>query len=106
MDFAEIGKGFTRSRFAEDISRWGDPADDLSNGSDKWARRPDCFEKIQVLAISRDLFTSTPDDCECIINFFPSLRLLVILIDNEYDIRETWNIQGDEWETYESDWED
>lgn len=45
------------------------------------------FDKIQSLVIHREVFNLIGDDCELIIRHFsPSLRLLIILIDDEVDI--------------------
>jgi hypothetical protein len=90
----------------ENIRRWDDELGIYGqNSSDKWDSRPDIFNHVRSLSISRDVFISTHDDCECIIrHFFPNLKLLILLIDDEYDIEDMWYIQNEDFKEYEEDW--
>lgn len=84
-----------------------DPPDDSTDESDKWDGRPECLNMIQALAINREFVTQTTDDYECVLrHFFPSLRLLVVLIDDAVAIDRAWNIKNNNFKKYESDWGD
>ncbi|PMD42034.1 hypothetical protein L207DRAFT_510343 [Hyaloscypha variabilis F] len=112
MSFSERGKGFADPGF-DRIRRW-DQQDcrwttwEPEDGTEKWLGAPDSFEKVQALAINRELFFSTHDDCECIIrHFFPDLRMLIILIDDGIgEIEKIWGIQDGDFGPYEDDWGD
>lgn len=57
----------------------------------------DCFKNVQALAINRELCLTTMEREEAIIRqFFPNLKLLIILIDGGVDIRkrnEMWKLR-------------
>ena len=74
----------------------------VTDQSDKWIGRPRHFEKVQALAVNREVLIQTTDDYECIIrHFFPHLELLVVLIDDDVVIHEAWD---NDFKTYEGDW--
>jgi hypothetical protein len=103
LDFSEMF--MKQAQRWENIRRWGDDAGFYQHvSSDKWASRPNLFNNVRSLSINRDLFISTDDDCECIIrHFFPNLQLLILLIDDEYDIDEMWAIDDEDFTEYEDD---
>jgi hypothetical protein len=106
MDFTDL---FVKEGHRwENIRRWGnDLGYFLQVSSDKWDSRPDIFNHVRSLSINRDLFISTEDNCECIIrHFFPNLQLLILLIDDEFDIEDMWYIQNEDFKEYEDDWDD
>jgi hypothetical protein len=82
------------------IRKWAFPTSTTMGGSNKWLNRPKQFNKINYLAISRDLLHHLQDDYEPFIrHFFPNLLVLIVLIDEDIDIERsgrfgTWNIVG------------
>jgi hypothetical protein len=69
--------------------------------SDRWIGRPQCFEHIETVAISRNLLVTAKDEYQCIIRHFSQkLRVLIVLIDDEFDIGEVWKPR-DEYQSYE-----
>jgi hypothetical protein len=73
-----------------------------------WERRPACFEHIEALAVSRDVLrmsdmrTNYPYE-SVIRHFFPKLRVLIVLIDDEFDIGEIWANDSSAFDHYEGD---
>jgi hypothetical protein len=73
-----------------------------------WERRPACFEHIEALAVSRDVLrlsdmrTNYPYE-SVIRHFFPKLRVLIVLIDDDFDIREIWENGSSAFDHYEGD---
>jgi hypothetical protein len=103
LDFHD-NKGFDRRRFQGSIQRWDPQDEDISAGSDKWIGRPQSFEMISALAINREVLTQTWDDYEYIIrHFFPSLKLLVVLVDDAIAIEHVWDIKSNDFKAYEGD---
>jgi hypothetical protein len=104
LDFYD-NKGFDRRRFQGSIQRWDPQDEDVSTESNKWIGRPQSFEMVSILAINREVLTQTWDDYECIIRyFFPSLKLLVVLVDDAIAIEYVWDIKSNDFEVYEGNW--
>jgi hypothetical protein len=100
LDFSQDGKGFSKR---SGIS-WLDPHDG-EGVSDTWIGRPQDFERIQALAVNREVLTQSTSDYECVIrHFFPHLALLIVLIDDDITIEAVWKIQNDKFDVYEDDW--
>ncbi|KIM93136.1 hypothetical protein OIDMADRAFT_61922 [Oidiodendron maius Zn] len=100
LDFSKDGKGFTTGSSI----LWSDPSDG-DEDSDIWIGRPRDFEKVQALAINREVLTQSTNDYECVIrHFFPRLELLIVLVDDGITINAAWKIQNDKFEVYEDDW--
>lgn len=60
---------------------------------------------VSALAINREVLTQTWDDYECIIrHFFPSLKLLVVLVDDAIAIEHVWDVKNNDFGGYEGDW--
>jgi hypothetical protein len=60
---------------------------------------------ISALAINREVLTQTWDDYKCIIqHFFPSLKLLVVLVNDAIAIEHVWDIKSNDFEAYKGDW--
>jgi hypothetical protein len=76
----------------------------LSNyvDTDKWLGRPEHFDKITSLAISRDLLVHLPDDYAPFFrHFFPNILIIIVLIDDEIDIDKEWGIHDLKYGRYE-----
>ena len=102
LDFSRDGKGFAKH---SSIPWWDHQEGDGT--SDAWIGRPRHFEKIQALAVNREVLTQSMRDYEYIIrHFFPHLGLLIDLIDDGITINAAWKIQNNKFEVYEDDWRD
>ena len=55
------------------------------------------------MAINREVLTQTKDEC-IIRHFLPSLKLLIVLIDDGIAIDKAWDIKNNDFEVYEGDW--
>jgi hypothetical protein len=99
------GREFARPSFTGDIRRW-DLRDeeyiDFAVGSDKWDGRPEIFNHVHSLAINREVFMQTSNDCESIIrHWFPNLRIIYFLIDDAIEIEKHWDIKDNNYIGYE-----
>lgn len=79
----------------------------LNFTSDSWSGRPSPFEHIRCLAIHRELQLQnelrTGNGLERTIrHFFPNLELLVILIDDTWDIDKVWQVEKQNYRLYEA----
>lgn len=100
LDFSQDGRGFAKRTSV----LWWDSQDE-NEVSDIWIGRPRDFEKVQALAINREVLTQSTIDYQCVIrHFFPRLKLLVVLVDDEVTINAAWKIRNDKFEVYEDDW--
>jgi hypothetical protein len=100
LDFSQDGRGFAK----RSSTLWWDPQDE-DDVSDIWIGRPRDFEKIQSLAINREVLTQSTNDYQCVIrHFFPRLKLLVVLVDDGVPINAAWKIRNDKFGVYEDDW--
>ena len=100
LDFSQDGKSFTKRSSVP----CGDPRDG-GDVSDIWTGRPRGFDEVQALAINREVLTQSTNDYQCVIrHFFPHLKLLIVLVDDEVTINAAWNIRNDKFEVYEDDW--
>jgi hypothetical protein len=99
LDFSEDRRGFAKCSSI----LWFDQ--DRDEVSDLWTGRPRNFEKVQALAINREVLTQSTNDYQFVIrHFFPRLKLLVVLVDDEIPISTAWKIRNDRFEVYEDDW--
>ena len=78
----------------------------MNGSTDKWDRKMDPYENIEILAINRQIFICAWDGCECIFQYFPlKFKQLIILIDPETDtgsvFKERSNVNYTTWEENE-----
>ena len=85
LEFAGAAHVYTKSGVTRHIGGWdGSLRHDYRGSMDNWSSRPTCFEDLECLALHRRTLFSVGCDYECVIrHFFPSLRVLVILISDE-----------------------
>ncbi|CZR64466.1 uncharacterized protein PAC_14364 [Phialocephala subalpina] len=69
------------------------PEHGYRDGEDnEWTGRPACFEHIETLAVNYDVVLPEIAAAPSLIrHFFPKLRVLLLLIDEEYEIEKFWS---------------
>jgi hypothetical protein len=106
VDLVTLSKVFARpGQNDRYIRKWNDDMGlntTTAFGSSKWSDRPISFSKIKHLAISRDFLCYLPDDYEPFIrHFLPNLETLIVLIDDDTDIEDKWNLYHANFRAYE-----
>ncbi|PVH77493.1 hypothetical protein DL98DRAFT_267011 [Cadophora sp. DSE1049] len=89
LDFSLEGNGYVWY----DEKRAG-----YTNGDEySFEGRPDCFDHFEALAVTREILEKPKHRTAYLLrSFFPKLRVLVILIDDEVDFDEVWPEYGSE----------
>lgn len=83
-----------------DTRPWSYPGRNISDG--KLSLKRECFKKIEILAINREILFQTNEQVETVVReWFPSLKLLIILIDDEVDIEKAWDTTPPLFDSYE-----